>query len=57
MKQARGSTLGAISMILRKLVEWMGGPDMFYSRLDTMFEVGANPNNPSGIIFDSTNEP
>jgi putative alpha-1,2-mannosidase len=40
-----------------KLVEWMGGADTFFSRLETMFTVGANPNNLGGIIFDSTNEP
>jgi putative alpha-1,2-mannosidase len=39
------------------LVQWMGGPETFLSRLDTMFTVGANPGNPNGIIFDSTNEP
>ena len=39
------------------LIEWMGGSNKFYSRLETMFQVGANPSNPDGIIFDSTNEP
>ncbi|KAM3071615.1 hypothetical protein ACMFMG_009489 [Clarireedia jacksonii] len=38
------------------LVEFMGGDERFYDRLETMFTVGANPNNPSGIIFDDTNE-
>ena len=42
---------------MQTLVEWMGGADTFFSRLETMFTVGADPNNPSGIIFDSTNEP
>jgi putative alpha-1,2-mannosidase len=42
---------------MAKLVEWMGGADTFFSRLETMFTVGANPNNLGGIIFDSTNEP
>jgi putative alpha-1,2-mannosidase len=42
---------------MQKLVEWMGGADTFFSRLETMFTVGANPSNPNGIIFDSTNEP
>ncbi len=39
------------------IVEYMGGNDTFFRRLETMFTVGANPNNPTGIIFDSTNEP
>ena len=42
---------------MAKLVEWMGGVDTFLSRLETMFTVGANPNDPTGIIFDSRNEP
>ncbi|TVY83525.1 putative secreted glycosidase [Lachnellula suecica] len=42
---------------MAKLVDWMGGADTFYSRLETMFTVGADPNNAGGIIFDSTNEP
>ncbi|KAF4638078.1 hypothetical protein G7Y89_g38 [Cudoniella acicularis] len=42
---------------MAKLVEWMGGNDTFYSRLETTFAVGANPSNPTGILFDSTNEP
>jgi putative alpha-1,2-mannosidase len=42
---------------MQKLVEWMGGADKFLSRLDTMFTIGADPNNPGSIIFDSTNEP
>lgn len=42
---------------MAKLIEWMGGADTFYSRLEAMFTVGANPNSPTSIIFDSTNEP
>jgi predicted alpha-1,2-mannosidase len=42
---------------MQKIVEWMGGADTFFSRLETTFKVGANPNNPTGIIFDATNEP
>lgn len=42
---------------MAKIIEWMGGADTFYSRLETMFTVGANPTTPTGIIFDSTNEP
>ncbi|KAE8442713.1 hypothetical protein EG329_002904 [Mollisiaceae sp. DMI_Dod_QoI] len=42
---------------MAKLIEWMGGADTFFSRLETMFTVGANPNSPTSIIFDSTNEP
>ena len=42
---------------MQKLVEWMGGADTFFTRLETMFQVGANPSDPGGIIFDSTNEP
>jgi len=42
---------------MKKLIEWMGGNDTFYSRLETMFTVGTNPNDAGGIIFDSTNEP
>ena len=42
---------------IRKVIEWMGGADTFFSRLDTMFTVDANPNDAGGIIFDSTNEP
>jgi putative alpha-1,2-mannosidase len=42
---------------IAKLVEWMGGASSFFSRLETMFTVNANPNNPGGIIFDPTNEP
>ncbi|PQE13493.1 alpha-1,2-mannosidase family protein [Rutstroemia sp. NJR-2017a WRK4] len=38
------------------IVEYMGGDDTFYDRLETMFTVGANPSNPTGIIFDDTNE-
>jgi len=39
------------------LVDWMGGADTFYSRLEATFTVGANPIDVTGIIFDSTNEP
>jgi putative alpha-1,2-mannosidase len=42
---------------MKKLVELMGGAEGFYSRLETMFTIGASPDNPDGIIFDSTNEP
>ncbi|KAH8667336.1 glycosyl hydrolase [Tricladium varicosporioides] len=42
---------------MAKLVEWMGGNDKFYSRLEATFTVGANPKKPNGIIFDATNEP
>lgn len=42
---------------MQKIIEWMGGSETFFSRLETTFTVGANPNNPTGIIFDSTNEP
>jgi putative alpha-1,2-mannosidase len=42
---------------MAKLVELMGGASTAFSRLETMFTVNANPNNPGGIIFDSTNEP
>jgi putative alpha-1,2-mannosidase len=42
---------------MQKIIEWMGGAETFLSRLETTFTVGANPNNPAGIIFDSTNEP
>ncbi|APA07096.1 hypothetical protein sscle_02g018660 [Sclerotinia sclerotiorum 1980 UF-70] len=38
------------------IIEYMGGDATFYDRLDTMFTVGANPNDPQGIIFDGTNE-
>jgi putative alpha-1,2-mannosidase len=39
------------------IVKLMGGAATFQARLDTMFTVGANPNNVGGIIFDATNEP
>ncbi|TVY53540.1 putative secreted glycosidase [Lachnellula cervina] len=42
---------------MKKLVDWMGGANTFYSRLEAMFTVGADPNNSGGIIFDDTNEP
>lgn len=42
---------------MAKLVELMGGATTFSSRLETMFTVGANPNNPGGILYDATNEP
>ncbi|KAH8821329.1 putative alpha-1,2-mannosidase [Xylogone sp. PMI_703] len=42
---------------MKKLIEWMGGAEKFMQRLDATFTVGANPGNPNGIIFDSTNEP
>lgn len=38
------------------IIIYMGGESTFYKRLDTMFTIGANPNNPGGIIFDGTNE-
>ncbi|KAI9743063.1 MAG: hypothetical protein M1818_003358 [Claussenomyces sp. TS43310] len=41
---------------MAKLIDYMGGNDTFYSRLETMFTPGANPGS-SGIIFDPTNEP
>ncbi|KAG9240207.1 putative alpha-1,2-mannosidase [Calycina marina] len=41
----------------QKLVEYMGGAQNFLSRLETMFKPGAIPGNPTGIIFDATNEP
>jgi putative alpha-1,2-mannosidase len=42
---------------VQKMIDLMGGPVTFLNRLDAMFTVGANPGNPNGIIFDSTNEP
>lgn len=39
------------------LVKWMGGKDTFFKRLEAMFTVGANPDNPNGVMFDATNEP
>lgn len=42
---------------MAKIINLMGGASTFYSRLEAMFTVGANPNNAGGIIFDSTNEP
>ncbi|KAK6614136.1 alpha-mannosidase family protein [Botrytis cinerea] len=41
---------------MNTIIGYMGGDATFYKRLDTMFTVGANPNNPGGIIFDGTNE-
>lgn len=41
---------------MKKLIELIGGTNKTLSRLDTMFTIGANPGNPTGIIFDSTNE-
>ncbi|TGO79713.1 hypothetical protein BELL_0025g00270 [Botrytis elliptica] len=41
---------------MNTIIEYMGGDSTFYKRLETMFTVGANPNNPGGIIFDGTNE-
>ena len=37
-------------------MEFMDGLTIFLARLETIFTFGANPDNPSGIIFDSTNE-
>jgi putative alpha-1,2-mannosidase len=42
---------------MAKLIELMGGASQFFQRLETMFTVGANPDNPGGTIFDPTNEP
>lgn len=42
---------------MQKIIELMGGSQTFFSRLETTFTVGANPSNPTGIIYDSTNEP
>jgi putative alpha-1,2-mannosidase len=42
---------------MQKIVQWMGGSQAFFSRLEATFRVGANPSNPGGIIFDATNEP
>jgi predicted alpha-1,2-mannosidase len=42
---------------MQKIVELMGGADTFFNRLESTFAVGANPANPTGIIFDATNEP
>lgn len=42
---------------METLIRWMGGPESFLARLDTMFKVGANPGDPEGILFDSTNQP
>lgn len=42
---------------MKTVIEYMGGDETFFSRLDTMFTTGANPDNTGGIIFDATNEP
>lgn len=42
---------------MKKIVQLMGGPDKFLARLGATFTVGANPNNPNGVLFDATNEP
>ncbi|CAG8957363.1 hypothetical protein HYFRA_00010789 [Hymenoscyphus fraxineus] len=42
---------------MAKLIEWMGGKEGFYRRLEATFTVGANPNRPNDVIFDATNEP
>ena len=42
---------------MKKLIEYMGGAQTFFSRLDTMFTLGANPDDTGSIIFDATNEP
>lgn len=39
------------------IIELMGGNETFYKRLETTFQVGGNPGNPRGTIFDPTNEP
>lgn len=39
------------------LIHLMGGNETFFNRLETMFTPGANPSDPTGILFDDTNEP
>lgn len=42
---------------MKTVVKWMDREKQFLARLDAMFEIGASPKNPNGILFDSTNEP
>lgn len=42
---------------MSKIISLMGGAETAVARLETMFTVGADPDNPNGIIFDDTNEP
>jgi hypothetical protein len=42
---------------MEKIIELMGGRDTTMARLETMFHVGANPDDPNGTIFDGSNEP
>jgi putative alpha-1,2-mannosidase len=42
---------------MNKIIELMGGTSRTLARLETMFQVGADPANPNGTIFDGSNEP